>query len=94
MFRYDETKTLETINVPTLVVSGAQDQSCTPKCHAFMCERIPGAQLLTLSPAKHGGLLEYPQQFAQALEEFVGQCERRSQPSSGSQGMRRADLKT
>lgn len=80
MFHYDETKTLETIHVPTLVVSGDQDPCCTPACQTLMWERIPGAQLLTLSPAKHAGILEYPRHFAQALEDFVSRCERRSQP--------------
>ncbi|HLJ94901.1 MAG TPA: alpha/beta hydrolase [Gemmataceae bacterium] len=80
MFHYDETKTLEAIHIPTLVVSGDQDPCCTPACQAFMWERIPGAQLLTLSPAKHAGMLEYPRQFARALEDFVSRCEQRSQP--------------
>src|SRR5262249_10864825 len=71
MFRYEETATLDTIRIPTLVVIGDHDESCTPECQALMCERISGAQSLTLSPAKHGGLLEYPQQFSAAVEEFI-----------------------
>lgn len=74
MSRYEETATLGTITVPTLIVTGDQDQSCTPEAHQVMCDRIPGAKLLTLSPARHGGLLEYPQRFAAAVTDFVRSC--------------------
>ncbi len=75
MLRCDETATLSTISIPTLLVAGDRDDTCTPDTHRFMAERIPHSQLLTLSPAKHGGILEYPDEFAQALIEF---CERLS----------------
>ena len=66
MFDYDETATLGTIRIPTLVVAGDRDERVTPGAQAFMCARIPGARLLMLRPAKHGGLLEYPQRFCAA----------------------------
>jgi pimeloyl-ACP methyl ester carboxylesterase len=84
MFRYDETATLKTISVPTLVVTGDQDQICTPAGHIFMRDCIPEARLLTLSPAKHGGLLEYPQRFTEALQEFVGACASGVRPGSAA----------
>jgi pimeloyl-ACP methyl ester carboxylesterase len=74
MLRYDETATLGSITVPTLVVVGDRDDSCTPAAHVFMRDHIPGARMLTLSPAKHGGLLEHPRQFAEELEKFVAEC--------------------
>jgi carbon storage regulator len=36
----DETRTLENIDVPTLVVTGDQEQSCISRCQTFMYERI------------------------------------------------------
>ena len=74
MLPFEETATLGGITVPTLIVVGDRDDSCTPETHFFMRDRIPGARLMTLSPAKHAGLLEHPRQFAEALEEFVVEC--------------------
>jgi pimeloyl-ACP methyl ester carboxylesterase len=74
MFGYDETATLGTIRIPTLVVAGDKDERVDPDAQAFMCARIPGARLLTLRPAKHGGLLEYPQRFSAAVEMFARAC--------------------
>lgn len=81
MLRYEETATLDRIETPTLIVVGDRDDSCVPEAHRFMHERIRGSRLLTLSPAKHGGLLEYPEQFAEALEEFTAECAGGQNPS-------------
>jgi hypothetical protein len=35
---------------------------------------IPGAQLTTLTPAKHQGLLEHHAQFAQDVAAFAAAC--------------------
>lgn len=74
MLRYDETATLGTITVPALVVVGDQDDSCIPAAHVYMRDHIPGARMETLSPAKHGGLLEHPRRFVELLEEFMAEC--------------------
>ena len=59
MLRYDATATLPTIGVPVLIVAGDQDTTTLPDASAFMQASIPGAQLTTLAPAKHQGLLEH-----------------------------------
>jgi pimeloyl-ACP methyl ester carboxylesterase len=74
MLRYDETDTLSHITVPTLIVAGDVDVSCTPKAHEYMRDHIPGSRLMTLSPARHGGLLEHPQLFTEWLTEFTAEC--------------------
>jgi pimeloyl-ACP methyl ester carboxylesterase len=74
MLRYDETNTLGLISVPTLIVAGDRDVSCTPKAHEYMRDHIPGSRMMTLSPAKHGGLLEHPQLFTEWLTEFTAAC--------------------
>ena len=81
MLRYEETATLDRIETPTLIVVGDRDDSCVPEAHRFMHEHIRGSRLLTLSPAKHGGLLEYPERFAEALEEFAAECAGGQNPS-------------
>jgi pimeloyl-ACP methyl ester carboxylesterase len=74
MFGYDVTATLGRITVPTLIVAGDGDRNCTPAVHEFMARAIPGARLLMLRPARHGGLLEHYRAFDRALAEFTDAC--------------------
>ncbi len=75
MMGYDATGVLARINVPTLVVVGDQDALTTPESGAFMAERIPGAKLVTLTPAKHMGFLEHHERFDRVVSEFAGECQ-------------------
>ena len=74
MLRYDETYSLSRIDVPTFIVAGDRDVSCIPKAHEYMRDHIPGSTMRTLSPAKHGGLLEHPEVFTEWLTEFTAAC--------------------
>jgi pimeloyl-ACP methyl ester carboxylesterase len=74
MFRYDATGTLGSIPVRTLIVTGAQDKTCTPEASAEMSRAIPEAALLTLEPARHCGLFEHHRQFAAGVGNFVAAC--------------------
>jgi pimeloyl-ACP methyl ester carboxylesterase len=76
MLRYDATATLPTIGVPVLIVTGEQDTTTLPDASAFMQASILGAQLTTLAPAKHQGLLEHHAQFAQRVAAFCDACMR------------------
>jgi pimeloyl-ACP methyl ester carboxylesterase len=73
IFHYDETATLRTIKIPTLIIAGDEDQTCSASASRYIHKQIARSELLTLSPARHGGLLEYPQEFIEAL---CGWCER------------------
>ncbi|MGE3818905.1 MAG: alpha/beta fold hydrolase [Isosphaeraceae bacterium] len=75
MIAYDATEVLSRIHVPTLVVVGDKDSTTTPEAGEFIASRIPGAKLVTLSPAKHMGLIEHHDQFNQLVAEFVEACE-------------------
>ena len=74
MLRYDATATLPTIGVPVLIVAGDQDTTTLPDASTFMQAAIPDAQLTTLAPAKHQGLLEHHAQFAQRVAAFCDAC--------------------
>ena len=74
MLRYDATAILPTIGVPVLIVAGDQDTTTLPDASAFMQAAIPGAQLTTLAPAKHQGLLEHHAPFAQRVAAFCDAC--------------------
>ena len=71
MMRYDATKTLGRISVPTLVVAGDQDSVTKPEASELINSKIPSAQLITLTPAKHLGLIEHHARYGEAVREFV-----------------------
>jgi pimeloyl-ACP methyl ester carboxylesterase len=71
MFKYDASRTLGSIGVPTLVVAGDQDVTTKPEASEHIALEVPGATLATLSPARHMGLIERHPQFAELVEQFV-----------------------
>jgi pimeloyl-ACP methyl ester carboxylesterase len=74
MIGYDATATLPTIPVPTLVVVGDQDNTTLPEAGRFISRSVPNAQLATLSPAKHLGLIEHHGRFDELVAGFTESC--------------------
>ena len=74
MMAFDESATLPTIPVPTLVVIGDRDKTTVPEAGEFIARNIPGSLPVTLSPARHLGLFEYHGQFDQILADFADSC--------------------
>jgi pimeloyl-ACP methyl ester carboxylesterase len=74
LLHYDATETLKRINIPTLVVSGDQDPICRPEASQRIAQDVPTAQLAPLAPAKHLGLIEYHEQFAEIVSKFALIC--------------------
>jgi pimeloyl-ACP methyl ester carboxylesterase len=70
MLKYDATETLPTIQIPTLVVSGEHDPVCKPEASHFIENTIPNAQLFPLEPAKHMGLVEHHDSYAENVRKF------------------------
>jgi len=71
MLAYDATAALATIPIPALVIVGDQDTTTVPEAGHFMAKNIPKAELATLAPAKHMGLIEHHGRFNQLVAEFV-----------------------
>jgi 3-oxoadipate enol-lactonase len=70
--RPDSTPVLKEINVPTLVLVGAED-TLTPESKArAMADQIPRARLEVLPDAGHLSNLEAPRRFNEALGAFLG----------------------
>ena len=65
--RVDLLADLGRISAPTLVVSGAEDTALPPEHQRVIADGVPGAQLLSLSPAAHLANLEQPLQVTGAL---------------------------
>lgn len=74
MFKFDETATLPTISVPTLVMVGESDIATRPFASKRMSTEVPQAELSILSPGGHMALMERNQQFADIVRTFSTSC--------------------
>ena len=81
-----EARVAET-EVPTLVVVGDRDPTTLPQAGQFIRDQVPGAELLTLAPAKHYGLIEHHAEFAEASAAFV--AEHTEAPAEEAEAVRR-----
>ena len=72
MDRPDSTPTLATIDVPTLIIVGAEDVLTPPKEARAMHERIAGSRLEILAGAGHVSNVERPAAFNHVASEFLG----------------------
>ena len=77
MFRYDVTRELSTIQVPTLVVAANKDRLTRPDASVYMKENIPNAELVTLTPGNHQALLERHREANEAAERFIQKLSKR-----------------
>lgn len=75
MMRYDAMDVLPQIRVPALVVVGDLDSTTKPEAGQTICAMVPEARLLTLSPARHLGLIEHHEFYAAAVRKFVHETE-------------------
>jgi pimeloyl-ACP methyl ester carboxylesterase len=72
MSRTDSRPTLTTINCPTLVLTGDEDNTIPNAMSVEMADRIPGARLVILPHCGHLPQPEQPQATAAALAEWLG----------------------
>jgi pimeloyl-ACP methyl ester carboxylesterase len=59
------------ISAPTLVVCGDQESAAVQDAVRWLTESIKGAQLQSLSPARHASVLEQPAAFVSAARAFL-----------------------
>jgi pimeloyl-ACP methyl ester carboxylesterase len=69
--RPDHTATLGTIDVPTLIIVGAQDAVTPPSAAEQLRAKIRDARLATIPDAGHMAVMEEPQLVNQALRDFL-----------------------
>jgi pimeloyl-ACP methyl ester carboxylesterase len=69
--RPDSTPLLATIDVPTLIIVGAEDALTPPSEANAMYDAIAGSQIVEIPGAAHLSNLDAPEQFNAALEEFL-----------------------
>ncbi len=71
MFRYDVTKELADINIPTLIIAANKDRLTRPDASEYMKAHIPNAELITLVPGNHQALLERHSEVNEVAERFI-----------------------
>jgi pimeloyl-ACP methyl ester carboxylesterase len=71
MLRYDARPGLPLITIPTLIVPGDRDPMCTPEASEYIHGHVASSRLAVLAPAKHMGLMEHNQQFAELVATFA-----------------------
>jgi pimeloyl-ACP methyl ester carboxylesterase len=72
MTRPDASDLLATIDVPTLVVAGAEDVLTPPEEQRALAAAIPGCRFELLAGAGHASAFERPAAFNHVLTEFLG----------------------
>ena len=71
--RPDSTATLGSVDVPSLVVRGQEDELSTPADADLMVDAVPDARLVVLAGSGHLTALEVPNDFTNALRAFLSQ---------------------
>ncbi len=75
----DQAELLDTITIPTLVMVGNQD-ILTPRGDSEeLADRIPTAELVVISGAAHGFMVEHASTVNRVLLEFLGRAEKAHQ---------------
>lgn len=74
----DRAAPIEQIAVPTLVLTGDEDRVYPPAMAQEIARRIPGAELVTMKGIGHLSNLEQPDEFNQAVLDFLVRQEKRS----------------
>lgn len=70
MQRFDEERTLPSINVPTLLIAGQHDRMTRPDAADHMAELLPNDRPFRISGG-HLGYWEQPDDVAEVIEEFA-----------------------
>ncbi len=71
--RPDQSETLKTVRVPTLVLCGEDDRLCPLARHELMHELMPGSKLAVIPGAGHLPTLEQPDHTNRTLNEWLTQ---------------------
>ena len=61
---------LHTVNRPTLIITGEQDRTCTPRAAREMHAGIPSSELVILPDAGHMTFVEQPGMYFAAVRDF------------------------
>ncbi|WP_417484525.1 alpha/beta fold hydrolase [Maricaulis salignorans] len=71
MASQDLREALPSMNLPTLVISGARSEAYGPETSRYLVNSLPEAQSVTFANSGHAPHLEEPQEFASAVTQFA-----------------------
>jgi pimeloyl-ACP methyl ester carboxylesterase len=74
--RPDSTPDLKSIDVPVLIVTGAEDAIILAAEAPVMLEQIPGARHVEIEGAGHMPMIEQPDSFNRALRGFLAKLDK------------------
>jgi pimeloyl-ACP methyl ester carboxylesterase len=86
MFRYDVTKELPSIKVPALIIAANKDRLTRPRASEYMREHLPDAELVTVKPGNHQGLLERHDEVHEAANRFIERLAKETSPAGKHAG--------
>jgi pimeloyl-ACP methyl ester carboxylesterase len=69
--RFDLMQEVEKIDLPTLILSGEEDEMTPVKYSQFLHDRIKGSKMEILPDAGHMVMMELPQAFNEKIERFI-----------------------
>jgi pimeloyl-ACP methyl ester carboxylesterase len=81
MLRWDETATLPSVTVPTLIVTSDRDKLTLPRASEDMRGLIANAELIMIEQAGHPGFLERSAAYDEAIAGFAARCAARAMPA-------------
>jgi 3-oxoadipate enol-lactonase len=71
LWRFDVEERLSEIKTPTLIVTGAQDTTVSPKNQQILVAQIAGARHVAVANANHAVPADQPEEFRRVLAEFL-----------------------
>ena len=69
--RADQLKTIQSMNIPVLIVCGSEDKLCTVERHEMMHNMISDSDLKIINNAGHMPTLEQPRETTEVLKEWL-----------------------
>jgi pimeloyl-ACP methyl ester carboxylesterase len=69
--RFDLTREVEKINLPTLILCGDEDEMTPLKYSQFLHDRIKDSKIEILPNAGHMVMMESPQAFNEKIQELI-----------------------
>lgn len=71
MHQFDAEPWLGEVDVPTQVIVGTEDRFSPPELGRHIVDAVPEAELVTIEGGTHGAIIEFPDQIAAAVRDFM-----------------------
>ena len=69
--RADQLNTIQSMNIPVLIMCGSEDKLCTVERHEMMHNMISDSDLKIINNAGHMPTLEQPRETTEVLKEWL-----------------------